>query len=671
MKTFAAFIGHKIALYGLGDKTRKILESCDKYFDIIGLLDENKTEGVLYGKPIIPLKSIKNKNIEAIIIIARPSSTLIIANRVREFCTIRGVRLFDSEGRDLLAYKSQFKPKYEKIDRDEVIGRIQKHDIISFDVFDTLLMREVLQPADVFYFAERKLPSEIRKKIPFANARQVAESELSQGAIPTWEAIYQYIGKRYHLSDQDIEILKKTELEIEKAVLIPRVEICKLFHYALSIGKSVIIVSDMYFSSEHLDYILKANEIEGYKKIFVSSTYGVDKNNGLFNHVVQEMKTSHILHIGDDKIADVVSPQKYGVTTMHIPSAMEFWQDSDFFYISEKIHTPDMRLKVGMFIAIWFNSPFLMDILSPEQIGGLFFAPLLVDFILWLKYHVVAENLHTILFAARDGFFIKALYDKLQGLLDSFVTESIYFLTSRRSAVSASLKNKEDIEKIAAQPFSGSQAEMLRTRFYLTQEEVQNVEDISKVFPLILQRSNELHDNYSAYIKTLSLKPGKKAFVDFVATGTCQNAVEKIMGEKMKGFYFLRLPSEEKEKKELGIDSLFNENKNFFEDYFIMEQILTSGRPSLQRFRSDGVPEYEPEIPSEDEINFATSLYDGIEKYFCRYIAIAGADAEFHPDISGEILHLIRKLPIPNKQFMDLKWNDSFYSRTALMREMM
>ena len=65
---------------------------------------------------------------------------------------------------------------------------IDKHAVISFDVFDTLLIRKVAEPHDVFRLVEQNL-----NQVGFARERIEAEElarKLAQGREVTFEEIY-------------------------------------------------------------------------------------------------------------------------------------------------------------------------------------------------------------------------------------------------------------------------------------------------------------------------------------------------------------------------------------------------------------------------------------------------------------------------------------------------
>ena len=88
---------------------------------------------------------------------------------------------------------------------------IDRHKIISFDIFDTLLVRPYFKPADLFLHLEK-----MHSLSGFALARMAAEQEARlhnpQKEDITFEEIYAEIDERFKAA-------KSLETELEKQVL--------------------------------------------------------------------------------------------------------------------------------------------------------------------------------------------------------------------------------------------------------------------------------------------------------------------------------------------------------------------------------------------------------------------------------------------------------------------
>ena len=99
---FADYKYTKIALYGLGTETEKVLKEFAKDYEIVGLLDGFQENGELYGKSIISLDDAIKKEVKLIIVVARPSSCRAIAKRIGNICRKNAIMVLDIRGKNLL-----------------------------------------------------------------------------------------------------------------------------------------------------------------------------------------------------------------------------------------------------------------------------------------------------------------------------------------------------------------------------------------------------------------------------------------------------------------------------------------------------------------------------------------------------------------------------------------
>lgn len=670
-ETLDEFKNRPIAVYGLGAATEKLLPDILRRFRVVGLLDGFQSEGFFCGAPVISLEEAFQKNVAAIVVIARESSVRIIVNRIGTACKMHGVRLFDVEGKDLLLPphgSGDFKKLL--IPKEDLRQNIDAHDVISFDIFDTLLTREVLYPSDIFSIVEEKAPSGLKEKISFVSARQKMEREIARQHIPTFEEIYKRLRESYGLTEEEEEYLKRAELETEETFLVPRRAVCDMLHYAQEKGKTVILVSDMYLSDEVLSLWLRKRGITGYQKLYVSSAYQTDKRQGLFRRVRQDFETASILHIGDNREGDIEAAEQYAFDAVKIASGRELFEAIDSEYDCGQEKDLAARIQQGFFIARVFNSPFSPMELSPEDIGYAFFAPMLSEFILWLYARTIANREKTILFGARDGFLPCKMFRELQRAYEE-KTEARYFLTSRESASLAGIMNEADVRRIWDLPFTGSLEEKMKARFKIFPEEIKG-ESCEENTPMILSRAKSKRRAYLAYIHELHLQDGKKAFFDFVSVGTCQYYLEKIMEEKLQGYYFIKLDNDE-EKNALQSESWLSGEvaKRFLGGYVLMETILSAPRPSLREFDEEGTPVYGDEHRDEEGIQYLERIHGGILEYFGRFLQIAAVFMRAGNSSSSlSLFQMLQNVLPPESSFWEMRWNDGFYGRNIKLGEL-
>jgi len=630
---FSKYKGKKIVLYGTGPNTKSIVENTVG-FNFVGLMDGYKKDGSIYGLDILDYDEVINKGTEIIIIIARTSSTNIIYNRISDFCRKNNILTLDIYGNDLSIVEEQFFEDniYFEKNEEDLKKQIELYETISFDIFDTLIMRKVLYPDDVFEI----IGSRINNK-EFTALRREAMAKVSNANI---YEIYDEYQKMTNISDDEKNRLIELEIGIEKSILIPRTKMVEILNYAVGLGKKVYLISDMYFTKEILEEILNDLGVKGYSDIFVSCDYKKLKSQGLYKVYKDSVQAPSYLHIGDNKEADYIYPKLYEIDSYSINSAYEMLEISTYNKIIKEAKILSERNMLGLFIAYVFNDPFALynskgraKINTPYDKGYLFIAPVISAFMIWFIDQV--KEYDRVIFSARDGYLFSKLYEITEKNIQ--LPKSDYLLTSRVAAVSAGIFNEEDIRYTSNYSFGGSPEELLEKRFFLNKEEIEeyNGESLEEYAlrhkDKILRRSKELRDNYLMYLNQFDFN-GKVAFFDFVASGTCQLYLEKILGIKFDGLYFMRLL---KDNKELKIKSFlensteYNKGNYLYDNYLYLEQIIMPYFPSLSHFNDLGEPVYFGEGRESDSVEYIKEIQQGIINYYIDYIKLDSGNVSF------------------------------------------
>jgi len=197
---------------------------------------------------------------------------------------------------------------------DALKAMIDDAEVVSFDVFDTLLSRRHYSPADVFSAA-----SGPRSRLTRIAAERIARIVHRHQEDVTLAQIYAFL-----------RMSPDAELAAEKATLFPNPEAREIYDYALAGGKRIIAASDMYLPGNLVSELLRAAGYRDVERVYLSCEAGMTKAGGrLFRHVVQDMgvRAETIVHIGDHAISDCARPREQGLRSYHLPSArMRFEQ---------------------------------------------------------------------------------------------------------------------------------------------------------------------------------------------------------------------------------------------------------------------------------------------------------------------------------------------------------
>lgn len=676
---FQHYKNNKLAIYGLGTETEKALEELGTGFQVVGLLDGYREDGLLYGKPIIPLSQAVESGIKWILVVARPGSCKAIAKRIGKICAEKQIDLIDVRGKDLCAEKKavyHFKG-VDGITKAKLVQLVTAHDVVSIDLFDTLVMRQTLFPTDVFEIVNYRLREKGIVIDGFCGKRLDSEKTLSQITAPTLTEIYHYMIDTYSIGNIKAEELVQLEYSVDYGLILPRQEVCELISEIYNQGKEVYIVSDTYYTKQQIEQILEKCGIYFYTDILASCEYKESKTGQLFHKLKEKISDKSCLHIGDDIVADIESANRNQITACRIYNGAELLEKAGYLGLWDSINDLSDRIRVGLFVSRLFNSPFQFEtgerricIQNAYDIGYLLFAPIISDFVFWFDTQVKDYKLQNIWFCARDGFLIKKLYDTWNK-----DNRSVYFLTSRTAAIRAGVESEDDIEYVAGMKFSGPLQKQLQERFGIQIPDGNVDGSLLDYKEEILEKAFVDRKNYMEYIRGLEIKRGDVAFFDFVAKGTSQMYIGRLVENHLKGLYFLQLEEDGMKEKGLDIIPFYQkgemDDSAIFDDYYILETMLTAPEPSVREFGRMGEPCYAKETRTEEDIQCFLAVQNGVLDYFKTYLGICPGNAvSINKKLDEIMLSLIHGVSVLDRAFLDLKVEDSFFNRMTDMMDL-
>lgn len=103
---------------------------------------------------------------------------------------------------------------------------------------------------------------------------------------------------------------------------------------------------------------------------------------------------------------------------------------------------------------------------------------------------------------------------------------------------------------------------------------------------------------------------------------------------------------------------------SLYQDYYILEAVLTSPFPSVSEFDSEGRPVYEKEPRNRDEIACIEEVQQGIMEYWQDSFTFCEETEEPIFDRMDErLLALIHRICLLGNPILDLKVQDPFFGR--------
>lgn len=572
-------------LYGIGERTRTYIEQ-NKDERICGILDGYRTDGEFCGIPVISLDELAGADVR-IVILARRASERIIYSRIKDFCSRNHIPVYGA-GIQKIKDEAQFvdagNPYFQK-NQEELLKLAENFPLVSFDIFDTLLIREVGDVINVFRIVANELPS----AFDFLEERVRAELELSQTGCPAIEEIYKRISQNTQTGYGDLRKYLDKEISIEKSVLKPRKEVLQIYSDILKKGKKISLISDMYFSEEVISGFLALNGVTGYGKIYVSCEYGKGKANGLYEIYKQENGEKRLLHIGDDEEKDGRFAIRSGLSAYTLLSPLDMAEISCTGECSYRT-----SFSQGISLTRLFEDPFVLfqskgrpRISDLYELGYCMIGPVVYQFSLWLAARLKEKGIQDIYFVARDGFVVQQVFD----IVTDGSFHSVYLPVSRTLAMMACADSVENIRNISKMSFDGSMEDMLVKRFGLERGETASfgeneseVEYLEKHFPIIMEKAKVRKKNYRNFLETYGIADGAAVY-DFVSTGTCQAALEEILSIQLRGFYF-EVPEDATQLQltgfanEIGIERC--------ENYFLIEPFIKECVPTIREVDAYG-----------------------------------------------------------------------------------
>ena len=564
-KIFADKKDMRIAIYGLGRRSATLLPGIKDY-NVVGLLDRNKSN---IGQELCDIKVIAIDNIEdkadIIIINSDPSNYEIIFKRISNMVSIP---VYYSDGRlarideNDMAYQDNL---YWSSSYNDLKRRIDNAQIVSFDIFDTLIMRKIFSPEDVFrLLGNRTKELNINTDIGAVRAKISAKCD----SCASIDDIYMAIKEETDLSDEVIEDIKTIERDIDEQLCVARNDIVKLYEYCIESGKEVYLISDMYYTLQDIKQLLDkcGLSVIDDRHIWISCEKKKDKISGSlwkeYSSVVGE--NAKCIHIGDNKTGDIENPAKYGIDSYYVMSGKDMVMNSSISELASHVNTVSDSICLGLVTAKLFNSPFALcsnkgklSFDNSEVYGYCVYGPLLEKFLIWLYSNSRKDGIDKLLFFARDGYFLEKDYRIVAELLDDgYKQDWCYLPISRRLIYMASMENKEDFKRVVEFPYVGTFADYMKSRFEITvtdetseynDRQINAVGDSKNILKwiqpykeMIMQEAKAERENYLKYLETDGDMQKEICYgtVDLGYYGTNQYYLQRLTDIKAKGYCF-------------------------------------------------------------------------------------------------------------------------------------
>ena len=338
---------------------------------------------------------------------------------------------------------------------------LEKAEILSIDIFDTLVFRKV-DPDTILYAAARWLEQQGANGVVAACSgmeayhlayRQTWQENIAHGydqEVFSHQLYERWISTVYpQLEPATIRVLAENLIEeylrLEKLACYRNDIIIPFLDAAKTARKRIIYISDMYLPKNLIDGILSAVGLSDYiAQGYVSSDYGLLKRTGrLFDAVCAEenVDPQNILHVGDNKLADGLMASRSGLMSIYIRDseavASRARKKYDWKYLNH-----DRRWKGYVVANAALDSIDPREMLKEEAYAFRVLGPIFATFMHSVLERCKEEGIRKVYFLAREGLLLKELFKELAPAVygNMNIPDATYLCISRLTAYHFSAK---------------------------------------------------------------------------------------------------------------------------------------------------------------------------------------------------------------------------------------
>lgn len=507
--------------------------------------------------------------------------------------------------------------------------------VVAFDIFDTLLTRPLLDADYVKHLLHDEYEKIGREGFRDGRVQGEGAARRSKGRDVDIHDIYRHLAETCR--DGSEPLRPDREIELETLSVRPRREVLTLFEFAIRSGKKVVLASDMFLPLDVIETMLERCGVQGWAALYLSSQVGLRKDDGkLYQHILkqEDIEPKQMVMIGDNERSDFQIPADMGMRTIHLVKPQNIMRAiprlTDLIPEADKAPVADQFLfgaiaseNYGAITYPDFSADNMFGA-SARAIGYGLLGPIAVAFSQWLLDQAQENGIDRLYFLAREGKFLKTVFDHWQAGSPEAV-DSKYLLVSRRAVTVPCIETIDDIYAIAeGNSFYGASMEMfLSERFgialddatwsqcereglwkrrdplTITDGDIDHLRPFLRaIAPQIFRQAGVERAHAFAYFRGMDLNADTRgAVVDVGYGATIQRHLIKLLDHKVHGLYMMTDRKGAALGRSAGVLSRgcfvqgagrTSAESPLFRQSFILEKLLSADDEQVLHFTASG-----------------------------------------------------------------------------------
>lgn len=289
-----------------------------------------------------------------------------------------------------------------------LISKLKNYDVISFDIFDTLLLRPFSEPSEMFYLLGIRFSYPDLRRIrqeAEAGARKMRGGRSDEVTLSEiWEEMERLTGIP---AEEGME----AELELERKYCLANPYFLPVLKALRGTGRKLVVTSDMYLEAEFLKDLLERKGLGKFDGYYISSEQRESKHKGGLYRIVKTEtgagEKRRCAHVGDNVHSDLRMARRAGFAAYLYPNPQRSgnrYRPMDMSPITGAMYRGIVNIRLhsekknyGCFY----------------EYGYLYGGILALGYCRFIHRYVMEKKIDRIWFLARDGEILKKVYGLL------------------------------------------------------------------------------------------------------------------------------------------------------------------------------------------------------------------------------------------------------------------